>query len=484
MTSNRKCVLIVLFLLGLSTIPAFGQDVLEEYNPLIEAGQYTKVQAKMRKAIADNPGMNPTDRLVLEFEIERLDRIRKDFTKTKEDVLEYIRTYVPDVTDENIRKWEEEKSLEYKTIDGKKWYFYRAVPNLFRINRELKAIKKAYEEKHGQVENPEYSFIQDAKQIVQAAATLNKSLVKPRRFNMTYTLTVDADAVPGGEVIRAWLPYPREGNPRQVDIQFFDSDPREHIISENDAYLQRSIYLEKKAVPGKPTVFQVRFAFKTYSQYQPIDPKSIQPYDTDSDWYKTYTSEKPPHVVFTPELKKVSQEIVGNETNPYLKAKKIFQWIDEWSPWAGAREYSTMRNIPMYVYENKHGDCGMQALMFLTMARLNGIPTHWQSGWWLPPGAVNLHDWCEIYLEPYGWLLVDQDLGIQDSDDERVKWFCLGNTNAYRWVVNDDFSKPFYPAKIHSRSETVDFQRGEVEWRGGNLYFDQWDYHLNVEIVE
>ena len=143
-----------------------------------------------------------------------------------------------------------------------------------------------------------------------------------------------------------------------------------------------------------------------------------------------------------------------------------------------------MKNIPMYVIENKHGDCGMQALIFITMARMNGIPTHWQSGWWLAPGEKNLHDWCEIYIEPYGWVLVDQDIGLQPSDDERVRWFNLGSTVPWRWIVNEDFSDHFYPAKIHHRSETVDFQRGEVEWRGGNLYFDQWRYRLDYEIVE
>ena len=38
---------------------------------------------------------------------------------------------------------------------------------------------------------------------------------------------------------------------------------------------------------------------------------------------------------------------------------------------------------------------------------------------------------------------------------------------------NDDFSQPLVPAKRHFRSETVDSQRGEVEWRGGNLYCGQ-----------
>ncbi len=48
-------------------------------------------------------------------------------------------------------------------------------------------------------------------------------------------------------------------------------------------------------------------------------------------------------------------------------------------------------------------------------------------------------------------------------------------------LVNDDYSKPLFPAKIFPRSETVDFQRGELEWRGGNLYFDKWNYNMKVE---
>jgi hypothetical protein len=35
--------------------------------------------------------------------------------------------------------------------------------------------------------------------------------------------------------------------------------------------------------------------------------------------------------------------------------------------------------------------------------------------------------------------------------------------------------------EIHFRSEPYDFQRGEVEWEGGNLYFDKWDYTMKVK---
>jgi hypothetical protein len=78
---------------------------------------------------------------------------------------------------------------------------------------------------------------------------------------------------------------------------------------------------------------------------------------------------------------------------------------------------------------------------------------------------------------------VDVSFGLRKSDDPRVRWFYFGNLDSYRLVVNDDFSQPLYPLKIYPRSETVDFQRGEVEWEGGNLYFDQWDYDYKVEYL-
>jgi len=35
------------------------------------------------------------------------------------------------------------------------------------------------------------------------------------------------------------------------------------------------------------------------------------------------------------------------------------------------------------------------------------------------------------------------------------------------------------PAKQSFRSDNVDSQRGEVEWSGGNLYYDQWHYDFS-----
>lgn len=57
----------------------------------------------------------------------------------------------------------------------------------------------------------------------------------------------------------------------------------------------------------------------------------------------------------------------------------------------------------------------------------------------------------------------------------------LGGIDSWRMVVNNDYSMALMPEKKFPRSETVDFQRGEVEWEGGNLYFPQWDYHMDID---
>jgi transglutaminase-like putative cysteine protease len=115
------------------------------------------------------------------------------------------------------------------------------------------------------------------------------------------------------------------------------------------------------------------------------------------------------------------------------------------------------------------------------MARYAGIPARWQSGWMLHPGDINLHDWAEAYYEGIGWVPVDQSFGLigDESNDDVYHYYTRG-LDAYRYIVNDDYSGDFYPAKIHPRSETVDFQRGEVEWKGENLYFGRWKYKMEV----
>jgi hypothetical protein len=104
-----------------------------------------------------------------------------------------------------------------------------------------------------------------------------------------------------------------------------------------------------------------------------------------------------------------------------------------------------------------------------------GIPARWQSGFERKPGGRwGMHDWTEIYIEPWGWLPADPSYGLQKSSDPRIADFYLGHQDSYRWIVNLDWGRELFPPKQSLRSEPADFQRGEVEVDGRNLYFDEW----------
>jgi transglutaminase-like putative cysteine protease len=246
--------------------------------------------------------------------------------------------------------------------------------------------------------------------------------------------------------------------------------------------MQRTAYLEQKAAAGKPTRFSVTYELTTYGQYHAIDADKVVRTKITPE-LAPFTAERPPHIVFNQAIRKFSREVVGDETNAYRVAQKLFAAVDR-IPWAGAREYSTISDISDYALHAGHADCGQQTLLLMTLLRLNGIPARWQSGWVFSEGDYNnMHDWGWLYLAPYGWVPMDVTFGRLQSGDPAIDAFYLGGLDAYRIAFNDDYSQPLFPPKQHFRSETVDLQRGEVEWRGGNLYFNQWDYEFKAQVL-
>jgi hypothetical protein len=459
------------------TAVILSQTKYPDINKEIEAGNFKKA-GSMIDEIINNDNLSAAEKYELNFQKDKLNRIRLDFQKSSGDVLEYVRKYYPDADEKDLEGWEKDGSLEYKIIDGKKYYFNRAASNLFRINKEAKKQKEKIEGSSAdELDKYLSTYIPDA---LQKSKKLNKHLVKKVIHKLNYTVSVKPNAVPDGEIIRCWLPFPREGHQRQTDIKLLHVNSSQYIVAGNENS-QRTIYFEKTAHKDEPTKFNISLEVTNYAELSNVDPGKILPYNKETDEYRIYTSERRPHIVFTEEIKKLSQKIVRKEDNPYVAAKKIFEWISNNIPWAGAREYSTIDNISGYCLKEKHGDCGIKSLLFITLCRYNGIPAKWQSGWMLHPGSVNLHDWTEIYLEGYGWVPVDPSFGMQNFSNDDEKHFFLGNTDAHHLIINDDFSSPLFPAKIFPRSETVDFQRGELEWRGGNLYFDKWNYDMKVE---
>lgn len=284
-------------------------------------------------------------------------------------------------------------------LDGEKRYFRNAGPNLFRVDSACYDVKIAKE--GTALSGSEKVNKENLPEIITAVQKNGKAIAVPKRMRVTYTLTVDTNAVPAGKLIRCWLPYPRKDQARQRDVKFVSASEPEYVFSPQDCR-HSTLYMEKRAVKGEPTVFSETFEYTSCGEWHNLRPEDVRPYDTTAPLYKEYTAEREKHIVFSPRLRELAARLTAGETNPYLKAKRIFCWINDNFPWASAREYSTIENIPEYVLDNRHGDCGQVSLLFITLCRISGIPAHFQSGFMMHPRAWNLHDWAEVYLKGWG----------------------------------------------------------------------------------
>lgn len=454
---------IITALLFLSSNNILQAQWKTEVEKNMDAGNLTQVETILKNLDENEKSRNRYDIDSLNAIIKR---IRHDFSLQPADGIKEIVNQRPTTTIIEISKWIDNNYLETMIIDGKEMWFRKAVRNLWLLNPDLpKPDKSGNINNYRKVINEALNCKKDKNQCS------NWQNVKVR-----YTLDVDADAVPAGETIKAWLPVPLT-TARQKNVKITKAN-REYVLSTDSPH--NTLYMEAISEESKPTHFEIEISYDVAAQSFTQDYllNNFKPYDVNSDFYKKYTSADNRHIVVNDEMKALAKSIVGKEDNPVLQSSRIYNWITNRYPWAGARDYGTIKNIPEYVLDIKHGDCGQVALLYISLVRSLGIPARWESGWMLHPWSPGWHDWAETYFEGIGWVPTDVSMGR--NDDDLVRSYYKTGTDVYRFASNCDYGKPLSPRKQFIRTEPIDFQAGEVEWRGGNIEGTHFDSNLKV----
>ncbi len=304
----------------------------------------------------------------------------------------------------------------------------------------------------------------------------------PIRHRIDYTVTIPAHAkgAKAGSRIQVWLPFPQEYR-QQKEIKQLEATPKvsDLVVAENGVPHRTVCFTHTIDDPSKELTYKLALEYTSSAYYPILKDELAKP--TPADFDRQYLDQRPPHIVFSPQLKETVARIVGDETNPLAKVRKIFHWVDANIKYHAEEEYGVIPSFSGACLTRGRGDCGVQAILFVTMCRAAGVPARWQSGWETKRDRFNMHDWAEFYVEPWGWLPADPSYGVQKkSDDPKVRDFYIGHQDSYRLIVNLDYGRALTPPKSSLRSEPADFQRGEVEIDGRNLYFDEWDYQFRV----
>ena len=403
-------------------------------------------------------------------------RIAADFPLSRAEVLEAIQQKHPEVTDADIDTFVARHYIEATVVDGEQRFHRKAARNVELLNP---AYNGGFVHRGASASPQRLSYVDSV--LSYYRGTNPEGLA----HEVTYRFTVDVPYSEGikGDTLHVWMPLPLENSlcGRQSDLRILDKS-HDNIVLSGDKSVHNTVFFTAPApAEGDTAHFEYVGRYVTAGQYvSAADIKSgLKPYDKTSETYVRYTRlPDGPHIV---DMAKLAHEIVGDETEPFAQSELVYDYIINRYPWAGAREYSTLSCIPQYVVDEGHGDCGQVSLLYISLMRSLGVPARWESGWMLHHGEVNLHDWAEVYFEGVGWVPVDVSFGrYTSSDDPEVTGFYSHGMDSYRMASNKGVGGKLYPEKKYVRSETVDFQLGEVETSKGNLYYPAWSSDLEV----
>jgi len=417
--------------LSLSDMPYLALSLPESVLCHRYAGNYQKEREVIRELLSRPLPDALTRRLLLELRM--IDGMEENYTLSYEDALKAVQAECPSFTEDGLDRLMADGRADWRLREGKP-YFLSSFPASTHVSCP---------ELYGGIQTSEDPYMQ--KMVSRGSLTL--------RHRIRHTVFPAEGCVRDGEHILVHIPYPLE-TPGQSRITLLSSSP-DGTISSGPS---RTVSFSAEYHQGLS--FFVEYSFDATQRYFPLLPEEVT-----SEQPRDFTDEQLPHIRFTPTLRALAAEILGDEKNPLLKARRIYDYITKNITYSYMREYLLIDNIPEFAALNFRGDCGVQALLFITLCRIAGIGARWQSGMSLHPQSIGSHDWAKFYIAPYGWLWADLSAGGSAWQQGNLPlWdFFFGHVTPMRLAANDAFQCELDPPKTFLRADPYDNQSGEIE---------------------
>jgi hypothetical protein len=395
--------------------------------------------------------------------IQDISMINTLYPLSEDELREQMAEAFPGVPESEREAWIDSGKLDHTVIDGEPMYLNVVITNIKFRDMDL------FRQDAGMLAGYEtcYNLLKGV-----ADQPLDPSwqpYIDPITCQGTHVVDIPRDKLPTEGLLKIWFPLPLITGP-QPSVRVVSIEPDTYVVG--NPSIDGDIGMLYMEVPldglAGDLSLRVQFEFDHYAQRFEINPARVGAYDTDSTLYREYTTSDA-NVAVTPEIEETARRVVGDEANPYLAAKKIYEYILE------NIEYSLMPHqalpalgIPesVYVHENRYGDCSAQSEYFSALCRAVGIPARATGGWQLFKGTFGDHFWAEFYLPGYGWVPVDPTAAemadyLPNLSEEEVEAFhdtFFGSMDNLRCVVQHDVDEPFVPPALEPTFYGMAFQ--------------------------
>ena len=434
-----------------------GKTLYMQAQSLEKNADYFKAQElykKARRELLDKGDIELADQC--RVACTRLEKIILTYTHSEAEVRKMIKEKYPETTEERIDEVLAEGRLAHLEIGGETYYFDQFLNTLYHIYPDFMSVEaKGALGKMGKIFDIMSPYIYEDDDLPSW-----QSLSSPITFEFDARLSISRDKFPDEGLLCAWMPLPLS-NSSQTNIQI------ESICSEDytpyPAHLDGDIGYVYYEFPLEEIQDSIRigakFSYTAYEVRYDVDPELVGKYDKNSTLYKRYTASDK-NIAITPEIRETARCIAGDETNPYLIAKKFYDHI------VYDLNYSYMPHVALealkipesvYVHEHGYGDCGAQSMYFSALCRAVGIPARASGGMQLfPLSAAHCgdHFWAHMYIPNYGWIPVDTSVGqaakyiitlSKEQQTDFIEYF-FGNIDPFRYLIQVDVDVPLCPA--------------------------------------
>jgi transglutaminase-like putative cysteine protease len=196
-------------------------------------------------------------------------------------------------------------------------------------------------------------------------------------------------------------------------------------------------HLANTPLPGRSQDLRYRFTFTAYETRTAVDPALAKKYNTLSVEYRLYTKPEPYIESDDPEILAIADRVGGNETNPYLLARKYYDYVV-----ANARYKLVGKGLlgAKALLTNGVGECGDYSALFIALARAKKIPARPVVGFWAISGTNQAHVWAEFYLEGIGWIPADPTVGQSERSKNGIQDYYFGNMDNQRVILSKGFN--------------------------------------------
>ena len=459
-----------------------GKNLFESmYLPLPSPVQQMKERGNLKGAEAylqhllETGDCLPEERRRFRAELEILRRLTAEYPYTRAEALELVRRYVPNFSEADFDSLRTEGRIFWHYLDGEPRFFGRFFDSLCKTDPFF--AEAAAKQEHS-IPGSDRKLLSESAEKMRAQGELSVRLAVRAELELEEALYRE------GALVRAYLPLPRVTE-EQSEIAVEEMSAGGQLGAESAA--QRVVFWEERLGKNHPFIVSYRFLHTeryrdVYGLAERMQAEGRAEKQSENGTTK-YGAEKRTEsgydsALFPPSayLRSLAAALAEGVTEPLVKAKCFYDFITKKVRYSFMPSYFCLDRMAERCAMDRVGDCGIQALLFLSLCEAVGIPARWESGLKTEPKFIGAHDWVRFYTPSFGWRAADLSYGgsAWKRGDERLHRFYFGNVDPWRMAANARILGETGFPEPEFRADPYDNQVGEMALDGRGLRYEEF----------